>query len=59
MSNKPKHCCVCTSSRDLVPYMGTRFRCKICEQEGRQPSAVRKGETCAIGILQITIATNY
>ena len=36
---KPKHCVVCTSSKDLVPYMGNKYRCTICDKEGRHPGA--------------------
>ena len=34
---KPKHCVVCTSTKDLVPYMGTKYRCAVCEKESRYP----------------------
>lgn len=38
IKEKPKHCCVCTSTKDIQPYMGNRFRCKLCEKEGRYSS---------------------
>jgi hypothetical protein len=38
IKEKPHHCCVCTSTKNLVPYMGTKWRCTICINEGRYPS---------------------
>ena len=32
---KPNYCCICTTTKDLDPYLGTKWRCAICKKEGR------------------------
>jgi len=34
---KQLHCCVCTSTKDLKPFMGYKWRCRLCEKEERTP----------------------
>lgn len=41
IKEKPKHCCICTTTKDLSPYLGDKWRCSICEKEGRHITAKR------------------
>ena len=38
---KSKNCCICTTTKDLSPYLGTKWRCALCEKEGRHQTSTK------------------